>query len=107
MTRNSLFFNSQLRKTKLMKNWAFIVFVLQVVLNESNDLWVEYRHAHIGLVLREVSSRYNDFIKNYKGTSELAQGKGANMSLEEMREATHGLTDYQVCCDDHYYYSLR
>ncbi len=67
------------------------------MLNESNDLWVEYRHAHIGLVLREVSSRYNDFIKNYKGTSALAQGKGANMSLEEMREATQSLPDYQVC----------
>ncbi len=76
----------------------FFVFVLQVVLNENNDLWVEYRHAHIGLVLREVSSHYNDLIKNFKGASELAQGKGGSMSLEEMRQATQGLPEFQVCC---------
>ncbi len=68
-----------------------------MVLNESNDLWVEFRHAHIGLVLRELSSRYNDLIKNFKGASELVQGKGESMGLEEMRKATQGLPEFQVC----------
>ncbi len=80
-----------------MRNREIFVFVPQMVLNESNDLWMEFRHAHIGFVLRELSSHYNDLIKNFKGASELVQGKGESMSLEEMRQATQGLPEFQVC----------
>ncbi|CAM9775386.1 unnamed protein product [Chrysoparadoxa australica] len=67
----------------------------EVVLNESDDLWVEYRHEHIAKVLTELGTRFKDLVKNHGAAAALVKGSGRNMSLEQMAAATRGLPEFQ------------
>lgn len=64
------------------------------LLNESDDLWVEFRHVHIARVIESLTQRMQDFITNNQGAA-LAKSSGKDMSLQAMAAAVKELPEFQ------------
>jgi hypothetical protein len=43
--------------------------VKEALLNENDDLWVEFRHVHIARVIESLTQRMQDFISNNQGAA--------------------------------------
>jgi len=66
----------------------------QALLNENDDLWVEFRHVHIARVIESLTQRMQDFISNNQGAA-LAKSSGKDMSLQAMAAAVKELPEFQ------------
>ncbi|CAM9793879.1 unnamed protein product [Discosporangium mesarthrocarpum] len=66
-----------------------------VLLNDQDDLWAEFRHEHIGKVLNDLGNRFRELVKNSSGAASLVKGGGREMSLEAMATATRDLPAFQ------------
>ncbi|GMH84407.1 hypothetical protein TrVE_jg5150 [Triparma verrucosa] len=65
-----------------------------VLLNESDPLWLELRHSHIADVITSLSNRIREFVSSNGGAA-LAQNSGSDMSLSEMSAALKELPEYR------------
>jgi len=67
----------------------------QFVLSEDDNLWMEYRHAHIGQVMHDVSTKFREF----KAGNKMAklQNKGNDdTSVKEIIHAMKDMPTYQA-----------
>eukprot|EP00903_Cladosiphon_okamuranus_P017508 g16126.t1 len=67
----------------------------EALLNDSDTLWAEFRHAHIGKVLTDLGDRFRDLVASNAGAAALIKGEGRQMSVEQMAKATRGLPEFQ------------
>mmetsp|Transcript_23172 Transcript_23172/g.33979 ORF Transcript_23172/g.33979 Transcript_23172/m.33979 type:complete len:645 (-) Transcript_23172:383-2317(-) len=66
----------------------------KVLLNESDELWVELRHQHIAKVIEIIKERMSDIINNNPGAA-LAKNSGSDMSITTMAAAVKALPEYR------------
>ncbi|CAM9411508.1 unnamed protein product [Pylaiella littoralis] len=65
------------------------------LLTDSDSLWAEFRHEHIGKVLTDLGNRFRDLVSSNAGAAALIKGEGRQMSVEQMAKATRGLPEFQ------------
>jgi syntaxin-binding protein 1 len=66
----------------------------RAILNENDELWLEFRHQHIAKVIECIKERMNDIIQNTAG-AKLAKKSGADMDITSMAAAVKELPEYQ------------
>lgn len=66
----------------------------KVILNESDELWVELRHLHIARVIEVIKERMSDIIQNNAGAA-LAKKSGSDMTITKMAAAVKELPEYR------------
>lgn len=66
----------------------------KVLLNESDELWVELRHFHIAKVIEIIKERMADIIQNNAGAA-LHKNSGSDMSITKMAAAVKELPEYR------------
>jgi len=66
-----------------------------VLLNDSDEVWVEFRHKHIADVMQTVSKRMTDIISNNKASKLQNKDEKTNMSVAELASALKGLPEYR------------
>lgn len=64
-----------------------------LLLSEDDDLWMEFRHSHIGEVMASVTSKFREF----KGNNATAkyQAEGENASVKDVMNAIKSMPKYQ------------
>ncbi|CAM9213982.1 unnamed protein product [Laminaria digitata] len=67
----------------------------EALLTDSDNLWAEFRHEHIGKVLTDLGNRFRDLVSSNAGAAALIKGEGRQMSVEQMAKATRGLPEFQ------------
>eukprot|EP00904_Undaria_pinnatifida_P003071 jgi/Undpi1/12765/HiC_scaffold_6.g02433.m1 len=67
----------------------------EALLTDSDNLWAEFRHDHIGKVLNDLGNRFRDLVSSNAGAAALIKGEGREMSVEQMAKATRGLPEFQ------------
>ncbi|CAM9584598.1 unnamed protein product [Ectocarpus sp. 12 AP-2014] len=67
----------------------------EALLTDSDALWAEFRHKHIGKVLTDLGNRFRDLVASNAGAAALVKGEGRQMSVEQMAKATRGLPEFQ------------
>ncbi|CAM9154148.1 unnamed protein product [Ascophyllum nodosum] len=67
----------------------------EALLTDSDSLWAEFRHQHIGKVLTDLGNRFRDLVASNAGAAALVKGEGRQMSVEQMAKATRGLPEFQ------------
>eukprot|EP01036_Dinobryon_divergens_P036431 gene36431-47435_t len=65
-----------------------------VLLNENDELWLEFRHQHIARVISMIKDRMNDVIQHNPGAS-LQKNSGADLSITDMAAAVKELPEYR------------
>jgi hypothetical protein len=63
----------------------------QVLLNENDEVWLEFRHQHIAKVLEQLSAKFKDFMETQG--AQLAAGKVTDLS--QMATATKEIGQYK------------
>lgn len=66
----------------------------KALLNEADELWVEFRHQHIAKVIETVKARLQEVLQT-SASAALAKGSGGDMSMSEMSVAVKGLSEFQ------------
>jgi len=66
------------------------------LLNEKDKLWVEFRHVHVATVVDELRKRVADFLTHNAGATQLAKGKGGDLSLQDMSAALKQMPEFQA-----------
>uniref|UniRef100_A0A7S1BZN1 Uncharacterized protein n=1 Tax=Corethron hystrix TaxID=216773 RepID=A0A7S1BZN1_9STRA len=66
----------------------------EVLLNDNDECWVEFRDNHIAEVTEMLSGRTKEYLSNNSGAA-LARNAGKNMSLGQMSEALKQLPEYR------------
>lgn len=67
----------------------------EVILNDSDELWVEQKYSHIARVIEVVREKMNDIIQNNAGAARLEKKSGQDMSITEMAAAVKQLPEYR------------
>lgn len=67
----------------------------EVILNDSDEFWVEQKYSHIARVIEVVREKMNDIIQNNAGAARLEKKSGQDMSITEMAEAVKQLPEYR------------
>jgi hypothetical protein len=67
----------------------------EVILNDSDELWVEQKYSHIARVIEVVREKMNDIIQNNAGAARLEKKSGQDMSITEMAAAVKELPEYR------------
>ena len=65
-----------------------------VLLNDNDELWVEFRCRHIADVIQTLSSRIREIMDSHTG-AKLATDSGRSLTLSEMASALKQLPEYQ------------
>lgn len=67
----------------------------EVILNDSDEFWVEQKYSHIARVIEVVREKMNDIIQNNAGAARLEKQAGSDMSITDMAEAVKQLPEYR------------
>lgn len=67
----------------------------EVILNDSDEFWVEQKYSHIARVIEVVREKMNDIIQNNAGAARLEKKSGQDMSITDMAEAVKQLPEYR------------
>jgi syntaxin-binding protein 1 len=67
----------------------------EVILNDSDEFWVEQKYSHIARVIEVVREKMNDIIQNNAGAARLEKQAGQDMSITDMAEAVKQLPEYR------------
>lgn len=67
----------------------------EVILNDSDEFWVEQKYSHIARVIEVVREKMNDIIQNNAGAARLEKKAGQDMSITDMAEAVKQLPEYR------------
>lgn len=66
----------------------------EVVLNEQDKLWLEFRHEHISKVFQGVSSKFDDFVTTKRRTTKLSS-KDGSFGTTQLRQMMKDLPQHQ------------
>jgi len=66
-----------------------------VLLNDNDEVWVEFRHKHIADVMQTVSKRIMDIMSTNKASKLQNTSENKNMSVAELASALKALPEYR------------
>jgi len=66
-----------------------------VLLNDNDEVWVEFRHKHIADVMQTVSKRITDVVNTNKASKLQNTDENKNMSVSELASALKSLPEYR------------
>jgi len=66
-----------------------------VLLNDNDEVWVEFRHKHIADVMQTVSKRIMDIMSTNKASKLQNSSENKNMSVAELASALKALPEYR------------
>lgn len=70
----------------------------QALLNENDEMWVEFRHKHIATVVESIRGQMRDLLQNNAGAA-LAKNSGADMTISQMATALKRLPEFRQIID--------